>query len=200
MMKISVLSRYSTVVVTANSRTRSVWCAFKEGLYQSLGLKKGVEVKFQRNAPSVLDHPVGNEADEDNDAVADYSSSGSDISDEDHNFSMGVHTPNKQMFQSSTPSSSAKSINRGTNRNVHSTTWIRKPGVDLSKLGMNSLRRYCQEYNISGINSDSTREQVLRAVEHHFVSQPPLDEVQVIRDLLIHLAKEPKNKNFKQEP
>lgn len=46
-------------------------------------LKNGVEVKLQRNALSVLEHPTGNEVDEDNDFDT---SSGSDIGEKDHDF------------------------------------------------------------------------------------------------------------------
>lgn len=46
-------------------------------------LKNGVEVKLQRNALSVLEHPTGNEVDEDHDFDT---SSGSDIGEKDHDF------------------------------------------------------------------------------------------------------------------
>lgn len=46
-------------------------------------LKNGVEVKLQRNALSVLEHPTGNEVDEDYDFDT---SSGSDIGEKDHDF------------------------------------------------------------------------------------------------------------------
>ena len=47
-------------------------------------LKNGSEVKLQRNALSVLEHPTGNEVDDDNDFDT---SSGSDIGE--HDFYMG---------------------------------------------------------------------------------------------------------------
>jgi hypothetical protein len=43
-------------------------------------LKNGSEVKLQRNALSVLEHPIGNEVDDDNDFDT---SSGSDIDEHD---------------------------------------------------------------------------------------------------------------------
>jgi hypothetical protein len=43
-------------------------------------LKNGSEVKLQRNALSVLEHPTGNEVDDDNDFDT---SSGSDIGEHD---------------------------------------------------------------------------------------------------------------------
>lgn len=50
-------------------------------------LKNGVEVKLQRNALSVLEHPTGNEVDEDHDFD---SSSGSDIGEKDHDFCKSI--------------------------------------------------------------------------------------------------------------
>lgn len=47
-------------------------------------LKNGVEVKLQRNALSVLEHPTGHEEDDDRDY--DNSSSGSDIGEKDNDF------------------------------------------------------------------------------------------------------------------
>jgi hypothetical protein len=47
-------------------------------------LKNGVEVKLQRNALSVLEHPTGHEEDDDRDY--DNSSSGSDIGEKDNYF------------------------------------------------------------------------------------------------------------------
>lgn len=47
-------------------------------------LKNGVEVKLQRNALSVLEHPTGNEIDDDHDY--DNSSTSSDIVDKDNDF------------------------------------------------------------------------------------------------------------------
>lgn len=47
-------------------------------------LKNGVEVKLQRNALSVLEHPTGHEEDDDHDY--DISSSSSDIGEKDNDF------------------------------------------------------------------------------------------------------------------
>lgn len=52
-------------------------------------LKNGVEVKLQRNALSVLEHPTGNEIDDDHDY--DNSSTSSDIVDKDNDFCKLCH-------------------------------------------------------------------------------------------------------------
>lgn len=53
-------------------------------------LKNGVEVKLQRNALSVLEHPTGNEVDFDNDY--DNSSSGSDLGVKENDFGRFYYT------------------------------------------------------------------------------------------------------------
>ncbi|KAJ0105795.1 hypothetical protein Patl1_17688 [Pistacia atlantica] len=57
-------------------------------------------------------------------------------------------------------------------------------GVNLARLGTNSLRRYCRHYRLVNINSDSSREQLLDAAQRHFASQPPLSEVHVISEFI----------------
>ena len=51
-------------------------------------LKNGVEVKLQRNALSVLEHPTGNEDDEDDFEI---SSSSSDFGERDNDFCKFQH-------------------------------------------------------------------------------------------------------------
>lgn len=53
-------------------------------------LKNGVEVKLQRNALSVLEHPTGNEEDFDHDY--DNSSSGSDLGVKENDFGKFYYT------------------------------------------------------------------------------------------------------------
>ncbi|WRX12353.1 Histone deacetylase complex subunit SAP30 [Theobroma cacao] len=55
-----------------------------------------------------------------------------------------------------------------------------KLNVSMARLETDSLRKYCEHFKIEGINFDSSREQMLNAVEQHFASQPPLNEQQVI--------------------
>ncbi|XVF76830.1 hypothetical protein PTKIN_Ptkin13bG0298400 [Pterospermum kingtungense] len=56
--------------------------------------------------------------------------------------------------------------------------------VNLARLETDSLRRYLRHYKIEGIGSDSSREQMLNAVQQHFASQPPPDEQQVIPEFV----------------
>ncbi|KAK5785573.1 hypothetical protein PVK06_040169 [Gossypium arboreum] len=85
-----VLPRHTKVIVTGNNRTKSVLVGLQGVVKKAVGLggwhwlvlKNGVEVKLQRNALSVLEHPIGNEVDDDHDF--DNSRSGSDIGENDH--------------------------------------------------------------------------------------------------------------------
>ncbi|KAL9393752.1 hypothetical protein Peur_013037 [Populus x canadensis] len=60
-------------------------------------LKNESEVKLQRNALSVLEHPTGNEVDDDNDFDT---SSGSDIGKHDFYKGSEFHKINKQRVRS----------------------------------------------------------------------------------------------------
>ncbi|PPR82061.1 hypothetical protein GOBAR_AA38652 [Gossypium barbadense] len=67
--ELSVLPRHTKVIVTGNNRTKSVLVGLQGVVKKAVGLggwhwlvlKNGVEVKLQRNALSVLEHPTGNE-------------------------------------------------------------------------------------------------------------------------------------------
>jgi hypothetical protein len=60
-------------------------------------LKNGSEVKLQKNALSVLEHPTGNEVDDDNDFDI---SSGFDIGEHDFYKSSEFHKINKSRVRS----------------------------------------------------------------------------------------------------
>uniref|UniRef100_A0A2P2KMF4 Histone deacetylase complex subunit SAP30 Sin3 binding domain-containing protein n=1 Tax=Rhizophora mucronata TaxID=61149 RepID=A0A2P2KMF4_RHIMU len=148
-------------------------------------LKNGDEVKLQRNALSVLEHPTGNEVDDDKEID---SSSGSDICEKDQDISSGseYHKNRKPRVRPARPyvpsASTAKSANRSSYRDVQSIIHTLQPKVNLAKLGTESLSRYCRHFKLAGITSDSLREQMLNAVLRHFVTQPPLDEMRVLAE------------------
>ncbi|KAG8662062.1 uncharacterized protein LOC110627537 [Manihot esculenta] len=194
--ELSVLPRHTKVIVTGNNRTKSVLVGLQGVVKKAVGLggwhwlvlKNGVEVKLQRNALSVLEHPTGNEVDEDNDFDT---SSGSDIGEKDHDFSSGseFHKINKPRVRSTRPCIPlTKSTSRSSYRDVQSIIHNPQQKVQLAKLGTESLRRYCKRFSLAGIHSDSSREQMLSAVQQHFASQQPLDEVRVIAEFT-HSAK-----------
>ncbi|XWS55526.1 hypothetical protein CRYUN_Cryun09bG0007700 [Craigia yunnanensis] len=70
--------------------------------------------------------------------------------------------------------------------------------VNLARLETDSLRRYLRHFKIEGINSYSSREQMLNAVQQHFASQPPLNERQVIPKFIDAVRDAPKNKHRPQ--
>ena len=149
------------------------------------GLKKnGVEVKLQRNALSVLEHPTGNEDDD-----LDYNSnSSSDIYGKNDDFSGGsivFHKLNKPRIRHTRPRQyiSTKSSNRGIYRELHSIH-ATLPGVNLSKIGTGSLWRYCRHFNLMSSNSSPSREQMVKAVQRHFAFQLKVDELAITLALI----------------
>ncbi|TYI34748.1 hypothetical protein ES332_A03G031000v1 [Gossypium tomentosum] len=185
--ELSVLPRHTKVIVTGNNRTKSVLVGLQGVVKKAVGLggwhwlvlKNGVEVKLQRNALSVLEHPTGNEVDGDHDF--NNSSSGSDIAS-----SIEFQRPAKPRVRHTkpwVPSASMKSTNRSGYRDIRSI--IHTPqSVNLARLDTNSLRRYCKHFKLGGINAYSPREQMLNTVQQHFMSQRPLNEVLVISEFI----------------
>ncbi|KAF8413207.1 hypothetical protein HHK36_001183 [Tetracentron sinense] len=203
--ELSVLPRHTKVIVTGNNRTKSVLVGLQGVVKKAVGLggwhwlvlKNGVEVKLQRNALSVLEPPTGNEEDDD-DHVFSNSCSSSDMGEREKDFvsSIEFHQPSKPRFRHTRPwitSASAKSTARSTYREVHSNIHKPQTRVNLAKLGTNSLWRYWRSFNLGDINSNPSKEQMVDAVQRHFLSQH-LDETQVIIGF-IHAAKRLKTFN-----
>ncbi|KAE8725315.1 E3 ubiquitin-protein ligase [Hibiscus syriacus] len=185
--ELSVLPRHTKVIVTGNNRTKSVLVGLQGIVKKAVGLggwhwlvlKNGVEVKLQRNALSVLEHPTGDEVDDDHDF--DNSSSGSDIAS-----SIEFHRPAKPRVRHTKPwdpSASLKETNSSSYRDVQSI--IRAPqSVNLARLDTDSLRKYCRHFKLGSIDAYSPREVMLNTVQQHFMSQPPLNDVQVVLEFI----------------
>ncbi|CAN0910481.1 hypothetical protein LINGRAHAP2_LOCUS26308 [Linum grandiflorum] len=195
--ELTVLPRHTKVIVTGNNRTKSVLVGLQGVVKKAVGLggwhwlvlKNGVEVKLQRNALSVLEHPTGNEVDDDYDFDI---SSGSDIGEKDHDFSSGGEFTkfSRPRARSARPCYPAKaSTTRIGYRDVQSIIHTSQAKVNLVKLGKESLWRYCSHYKLPGINCYSTREQMLAVVQHHFTSMNRMDEAQVVMDFIVHAPK-----------
>lgn len=198
--ELSVLPRHTKVIVTGNNRTKSVLVGLQGVVKKAVGLggwhwlvlKNGVEVKLQRNALSVIEHPTGNEEDDDHDFD---SSSGSETVEKDRDFSscFDFHKFGKPRGRHTRPwitSAPTKSVNRGCYRDVQSIIQTPQLRVNLAKLGTNSLWRYCKHYKLVNTSSHLGREQMLKAVARHFASQQ-VNEAEVIKDF-IRLAKRQK--------
>lgn len=195
--ELSVLPRHTKVIVTGNNRTKSVLVGLQGVVKKAVGLggwhwlvlKNGVEVKLQRNALSVLEPPTGNEEDDDNDF--DNSSCSSDIGEKDNDFcsSIEFHKLSKPRVRHTKPwvHSASKSIHRSSYKEVQSNIRVLQSKVNLGKLGMNSLWRYCRRFNLGNVNHNPSKEQMINAVKRHFASQQ-LDEIHVIMGF-IHAAK-----------
>ncbi|OAY56498.1 uncharacterized protein LOC110605909 [Manihot esculenta] len=191
--ELSVLPRHTKVIVTGNNRTKSVLVGLQGVVKKAVGLggwhwlvlKNGVEVKLQRNALSVLARATGSEVvDEDNDVDT---SSGSEICSQDHDFSSGTEFLKfrKPRVRSTRPRIPlANSTSSSGCVDAESIIHPLQSKVNLAKLSTESLRRYCRSFNLEGVHSKSTRDQMLNVVQQHFASQQPLDEVQVIEEFI----------------
>lgn len=193
--ELSVLPRHTKVIVTGNNRTKSVLVGLQGVVKKAVGLggwhwlvlKNGVEVKLQRNALSVLEHPTGNEED---DFDYDNSSTSSEIGDKDNDFCSStefhrISKPRVRHAKSSILSSSAKSINRGGVYKEVQSIHTPRLKVNFARLGTDSLRRYCRYFNLASCPSNSSREHMISMVQRHFFSQQkPLDEISVITEFI----------------
>ncbi|GMH13877.1 hypothetical protein Nepgr_015718 [Nepenthes gracilis] len=193
--ELSVLPRHTKVVVTGNNRTKSVLVGLQGVVKKAVGLggwhwlvlTNGIEVKLQRNALSVIEAPTGNEEDDDFE-FENGSWMGSDLASDDTQKS---HRSRNRMPKSS--GSSHKTMGRSLSCNSESKGSLsphRGSAVDLSKLEMAALWRYCRHFNLVEAVPNPSREQLIDVVQRHFMSQQ-LDELQVIVGF-VQAAKRPK--------
>ncbi|GMN32010.1 hypothetical protein TIFTF001_003488 [Ficus carica] len=233
--ELSVLPRHTKVIVTGNNRTKSVLVGLQGVVKKAVGLggwhwlvlKNGVEVKLQRNALSVLEHPTGNEED---DFDYDNSSTSSEIGYKDNDFCSStefhkISKPRVRHAKSSILSSSAKSINRGGGykevQSIHTPRLVRVhlhqvliefvcqldsnslfdgQKVNFARLGTDSLRRYCRYFNLASCPSNSSREHMISMVQRHFFSQQkPLDEISVITEFIRAASKRQRTGEFPEK-
>eukprot|EP01018_Ginkgo_biloba_P018498 Gb_23696 [translate_table: standard] len=183
--ELTVLPRHTKVVVTGNNRTKSVLVGLRGVVKKAVGLggwhwlvlTNGVEVKLQRNALSVIEPPTGHEDDEENECENLLSSSSELVSDE-------YQKPCKPKLH---PYKPVGSVSRAAIRNQASdlqSTGTKSSSqgmltVNLSKLETAALWRYWKHFNLADVNLNPSKEQLVDAVEKHFISQQ-LDELQVI--------------------
>ncbi|XP_010545598.1 PREDICTED: uncharacterized protein LOC104817899 isoform X2 [Tarenaya hassleriana] len=196
--ELSVLPRHTKVIVTGNNRTKSVLVGLQGVVKKAVGLggwhwlvlKNGIEVKLQRNALSVLEHPTGDELEDDEEEI-DMFSSGSDIiADKEHDFDtgLGFHRMSRPArIRQTKPwiSSSLARANRSSSSSYRDVQSILRSRVNFGKLGSSALRRYCRHFHLRGINQDSSRDQMLHAMQLHFTSLPRVNEEQVISDFVV---------------
>lgn len=182
--ELSVLPRHTKVVVTGNNRTKSVLIGLHGVVKKAVGLggwhwlvlKNGEEVKLQRNALSVIEAPTGHEEEDENDCENRFWSS-SDLDPEE------FHKPCKPRVR---PHKLAISVSKTVSRNnasdlqsTDSKSSHGMPRVNLSKLETAALWRYWKHFNLVEVSPNPSKEQLVHAVERHFISQQ-LDELQVI--------------------
>ncbi|WOL11648.1 hypothetical protein Cni_G20412 [Canna indica] len=181
--ELSVLPRHTKVVVTGNNRTKSVLVGLQGVVKKAVGLggwhwlvlTNGIEVKLQRNALSVIEHPTGNE--EDNEIECDNMQWNSSVSDD-------MQAQKRQRSRvGHHKGSSNRSLSRSHSSDSHSKGSVSSSRgatkVDLSKLETRALWRYWRHFNLVDASPNPSKEQLIDAVQRHFMSQQ-LDELQVI--------------------
>lgn len=199
--ELSVLPRHTKVIVTGNNRTKSVLVGLHGVVKKAVGLggwhwlvlKNGVEVKLQRNALSVLEHPTGNE-EHDFDCE---SSTSTELGYKDLDFcsSTELSKPIKLRARKKVKpvaaacSSSAKSTNRSDGykevQSLHTPQW----SLNFGRLETDSLRKYSRYFKLGSNHCNPSREQLIIAVEQHFYSHMELREEAVIAEFAKAAAK-----------
>nr|XP_043630781.1 uncharacterized protein LOC122602120 [Erigeron canadensis]XP_043630782.1 uncharacterized protein LOC122602120 [Erigeron canadensis] len=207
--ELTVLPRHTKVIVTGNNRTKSVLVGLQGvvkkatvlGGWHWLVLKNGVEVKLQRNALSVLEHPTGLE--DDDNFELDNSSCGSDVGEKDYFFSapMAFSKPIKPRFRYTRPwddrTSSTKIINRTSYKVAQSSIYPSYSRVNFAKLGTSTLWRYYSTFNLGNMHSNPSKEHLVNAIQKHFASQQ-VSEVEVIMEF-INAAKRQKPRRMHRD-
>eukprot|EP00250_Pteridium_aquilinum_P017275 c23542_g1_i2 orf=670-1407(+) len=165
--ELAVLPRHTKVIVTGNNRTKSVLVGLQGVVKKAVGLggwhwlvlTNGVEVKLQRNALSVLEAPTGLEED-DNDSE--------DLLSSKSNLDLG------KPFRLRARVQKHGGVSRGGNRNsakMLTSDPSRLLKVDFSKFEMASLLRYWRHFELVELGPNPSKEQLVNAVERHFMSQ-----------------------------
>ncbi|XP_010428510.2 PREDICTED: LOW QUALITY PROTEIN: uncharacterized protein LOC104713150 [Camelina sativa] len=185
--ELSVLPRHTKVVVTGNNRTKSVLVGLQGVVKKAVGLggwhwlvlTNGIEVKLQRNALSVLEHPTGNEVD--NDLEVEHNTQWNNPSDMTTEETLKPLKSKQRGHRSSRLSQ--KPIFRAVSCDSHSKNSSLTPRgnikVDFTKLDTPALLRYWRHFNLVDALPNPTREQLIDIVQRHFMSQQ-MDELQVI--------------------
>ncbi|XP_022017712.1 uncharacterized protein LOC110917470 isoform X5 [Helianthus annuus] len=164
--ELSVLPRHTKVVVTGNNRTKSVLVGLHGVVKKAVGLggwhwlvlTNGIEVKLQRNALSVIEAPTASDD------------------------TQKLHRSRHHLCKSTTGSPRNKTVGRSLfhdSQSRASFTTSRAVKIDLRKLEMAALQRYWLHFNLSGVMSNPSKEQLVDIVQRHFMSQT-MDELQVI--------------------
>ncbi|KAJ6814765.1 uncharacterized protein M6B38_138145 [Iris pallida] len=183
--ELTVLPRHTKVVVTGNNRTKSVLVGLRGVVKKAVGLggwhwlvlTNGIEVKLQRNALSVIEAPTGLEEDDDVECE-NMLWNGSHLASNDTQLQKPhrVRSRSRKLtgHKSFSRSQSCDSHSKGSIASSQGTT-----RVDLSKLETTALWRYWRHFNLVVSSPNPSKEQLVDAVQRHFVSQQ-LDELQVI--------------------
>ncbi|KDD76428.1 hypothetical protein H632_c229p2 [Helicosporidium sp. ATCC 50920] len=171
---LALLPKHTVVQIVGNNRTKQAYVGLRAVVKRAVGLggwhwlvlASGEEIKLQRNALLVTEHPTGNEEDT--------------SSSEDHSPPAPLQEPldaprsRPDPVRSMRPTST-RCISSGTSRTADVAEILRQSPapqrINLGKLDMASLRRYRARYQLPEPGPDSTKDQLVLAVAEHFMSQ-----------------------------
>eukprot|EP00249_Psilotum_nudum_P004316 c17842_g1_i1 orf=430-1122(-) len=188
--ELSVLPRHTKVIVTGNNRTKSVLVGLHGVVKKAVGLggwhwlvlTNGLEVKLQRNALSVIEAPTGQEEDDSEDLLSSKSNQGTKSYDSHAAVDYPKPFKSKVRVQQrliAMPKASNKNqaVDVSSTGSKTASTGLLK--IDFRKLETATLLKYWNHFNLVELGQNPSKEQLVEAVESHFISQQ-LDELQVI--------------------
>ncbi|XP_057828795.1 uncharacterized protein LOC131039958 isoform X3 [Cryptomeria japonica] len=175
-LELSVLPKNTKVVVTGNNRTNRDLLGLHGVVKKAVGfgwhwlvLTNGSEVKLQRNALSVIELPTGQEEDGENDCEHPSSNNNSmDLGCDDLHKTYKPKSRSRVLGGSSSRNHSHSAQLQSTGSNFHSHGMLK---VDLSKLETSALWRYWRHFNLVEVGPNPSKDQLVGAVERHFISQ-----------------------------
>ncbi|KAH9317383.1 hypothetical protein KI387_019152, partial [Taxus chinensis] len=130
-------------------------------------LPNGLEVKLQRNALSVIELPTEREEDKQSEFLSsDNNSSSLDLVSDD--FQKIQKPKSRPRVLGGSNGMDCGSQVQSTTSNIHSQGMLK---VDLSKLETSALWRYWKHFNLVDVGPNSSKDQLVGAVERHFISQ-----------------------------
>lgn len=188
---LALLPRHTKVLVTGNNRTKTslvglygvVKKAVGLGGWHWLILSNGAEVRLQRNALSVIEHPSPEELEADEEDIpVPVQRPGSDKEKLVAYHKLRPKRPRHQAETSDGPNSGigkAVAMRRSNDRKREAGS----TNINFNKLEAGSLRKYRRHYKLE-IGPNASKDQLVSAVQQHF-SMHTVDESNVIAAFLL---------------
>jgi len=195
-----LLHRHTKVRVSGNNRTKGslvgltgvVKKAVGLGGWHWLVLSNGQEVRLQRNALSVIQHPTGLE--EDSDIDGEGLGNGNGTGGPGPNSTNGAQGEKKEATRTSRPKRPTRPPAEKQNAGGNNTKGI-KDGrhgasgtsmVNFDKLGFDTLKKYRRHYKLDP-STESSKDKLVTAISNHFNAQK-VDEGKVLTAFMAAVA------------